>query len=319
MNKIIIAIIATFIATMFVLIAQPKAPQNIQFTNANLGYNSVNSFQNTNTNVANINNIKDTDIVIKDTSEIENKDLDISNMDNIANRNLSLQMPDRDAYMEKLRSKAKNMSQNEQIDERLAEENIIKKSYENRLKRERENPVREQVYNQIETRKAEEKARIEAKIIASRSNVVEYPPQITNSKTKKEWEEEDTIDWSIWHSNIANTILRKTSTQNAEKSTGTSYIISFYVDKNRKITNVNIRVAHKPKGADPEPYRNSVKRAIAQINGTNILTFPSRSKRTITKFQVGIGIEEMKKNERYNPYSNPSWFPDIEVNKRKYN
>lgn len=105
----------------------------------------------------------------------------------------------------------------------------------------------------------------------------------------------ETIQWDKWNTNIAYDILRKAdSSCDFRNSVGIIYEISFTVDNNKNISNVNIKINHKPAKILAEPSYNAIQKAISKINGTDVLSFPSNTSKTKAEFKITLNIEDWK-------------------------
>ena len=128
--------------------------------------------------------------------------------------------------------------------------------------------------------------------------------QITEKKDKKEekiTQEEETIAWNKWHSDIQNKILKDINLPILPN--GTIFKISFSVDKYGKITNLQTF------STNPQytPYAiEFIAPVIRSYQGTSILNFPTNSNRIETTFQGGLKISNSSS------FSSPSDYNDIE-------
>ena len=126
------------------------------------------------------------------------------------------------------------------------------------------------------------------------SNTVEKKTTQTKNKTLSAAKIE-TIQWDKWNTNIAYDILRKADSYcDFRNSVGIIYEISFTVDNNKNISNVNIKINHKPAKILAEPSYNAIQKAISKINGTDILSFPSNTSKTKAEFKITLNIEDWK-------------------------
>lgn len=110
---------------------------------------------------------------------------------------------------------------------------------------------------------------------------------------------DELIAWNVWRSNIQNRIM---DTSDVLAGYGTIFYFSFNVDKNRHISNIRVICT------DFTNYRsiNAVKRAIINLDGNSILTFPKNSTRTKVEFTGGFMIAD------YVQYSTPDNYNDFE-------
>lgn len=125
--------------------------------------------------------------------------------------------------------------------------------------------------------------------------------ETTTSQPKVLTQQEETIAWNVWRSNLQNKIMQDTKLPNLP--TGTVFQFSFTVDKYGKITNVHT-------GANPSTYTPYAIQYIAPVirsyQGREILNFPEGTARTVTEV---TGKWRISNTERY---STPQDFNDIE-------
>ena len=125
--------------------------------------------------------------------------------------------------------------------------------------------------------------------------------QTTTQQPKVMTQQEETIAWNTWRSNLQNKIMQDTKMPNLP--TGTVFQFSFTVDKYGKITNVHT-------GANPSTYTPYAIQYIAPVirsyQGREILNFPEGTARTVTEV---TGKWRISNTERY---STPQDFNDIE-------
>jgi hypothetical protein len=121
------------------------------------------------------------------------------------------------------------------------------------------------------------------------------------TKPAKLTQQEETIAWNTWRSNLQNQIMMDTKMPNLPN--GTVFQFSFTVDKYGKITNVHT-------GANPSTYTPYAIQYIAPVirsyQGRSILNFPEGTARTTTEV---TGKWKISQNERY---STPADFNDVE-------
>lgn len=134
----------------------------------------------------------------------------------------------------------------------------------------------------------------------------------TQNETAKLVEINEELDWSKWRSNLANQIIKISNAYGFDGSAGVIYEISFNVDKNKVITGTSIDIYYKPIGQYAEPGYNAIRKAIDTINGTDILTFPSRTQRTSTNFKTQLNVVVAPRGKLNIKYATPQHFPDIE-------
>lgn len=114
-------------------------------------------------------------------------------------------------------------------------------------------------------------------------------------------QQEETIAWNIWRSNITNKIMQDTKLPDIPN--GVLFQFSFNVDKYGKITNVQT-------GANPANYTPYAIQYIAPVirsyQGRSILNFPEGTARTSTQVTGKWRISTTEK------YSTPQDYNDIE-------
>lgn len=129
-------------------------------------------------------------------------------------------------------------------------------------------------------------------------------PQVTkenNTAPKVLTQQEETVAWNKWRSNLTNQIMQ--DTRLPDIPAGTVFQFSFNVDKYGKITNVQT-------GANPANYTPYAIQYIAPVirsyQGRSILNFPEGTQRTSTQVTGKWRISTTQK------YSTPQDYNDIE-------
>ena len=124
-------------------------------------------------------------------------------------------------------------------------------------------------------------------------------------------EEEEIIAWNKWRADLANAITQKAYSYNTKDAQiGTIYRYAFTVDKNRKITKINVEILSGVKNEPEQELLSAITRAIEEINGTNILEFPQGTKRKKTNVIGGIKVTNRTK------YIDANSFYDYELIKK---
>ena len=122
---------------------------------------------------------------------------------------------------------------------------------------------------------------------------VEQPKTVT--------QQEETIAWNVWRSNLINQIMQDVKMPDVPQ--GTIFRFSFTVDKYGKVSNVQT-------GANPANYTPYAIQYIAPVirsyQGRSILNFPEGTARTSTQVTGQWKMSTIKK------YSTPQDFNDIE-------
>ena len=135
-----------------------------------------------------------------------------------------------------------------------------------------------------------EAPKIEQKVVQKN---VEQPKVLT--------QQEETIAWNIWRSNLINQIMQDVKMPSVPQ--GTVFQFSFTVDKYGKITNVQT-------GANPANYTpyaiQYITPVIRSYQGRSILNFPEGTARTTTQVTGKWRMSTTRK------YSTPEDFNDIE-------
>ena len=116
---------------------------------------------------------------------------------------------------------------------------------------------------------------------------------------------DELIAWNVWRSNIQNRIM---DDSNVDAGYGTVFYFSFKVDKNKRISNIRVICT------DFTNYKsiNAVKRAIINLDGNSILTFPKNTNRTNVEFTGGFMMAD------YIQYSTPDNYNDYEQVRIQY-
>ena len=137
--------------------------------------------------------------------------------------------------------------------------------------------------------------------------VVQTPTPVTTTKTttvvqpKVMTQQEETIAWNKWRSNLTNQIMQDTKLPDIPA--GTVFQFSFNVDKYGKISNVQT-------GANPANYTPYAIQYIAPVirsyQGRSILNFPEGTQRTSTQVTGKWRISNTQK------YSTPQDYNDVE-------
>jgi len=131
------------------------------------------------------------------------------------------------------------------------------------------------------------------------------PSQVTKNENiytpKVLTQQEETIAWNIWRSNLTNKIMQDTKLPAIPN--GVLFQFSFTVDRYGKITNVQT-------GADPANYTPYAIQYIAPVirsyQGRSILNFPEGTARTSTQVTGKWRISSTEK------YSTPQDYNDVE-------
>ena len=124
----------------------------------------------------------------------------------------------------------------------------------------------------------------------------ETPAQINQEsiiQQKKLVTQQETIAWNKWRADIANAVGDYTTANLAEKVTvGTVIKYSFIVDKNEQISNIIVTIIKGETSPSAQSAKSTVYKAIRNINGKSILTFPNGSNRNKTTVE---GLLELSK------------------------
>ena len=157
-----------------------------------------------------------------------------------------------------------------------------------------EKPVVKQEVKKVEPPKVEKTVvQTPTPITPIKQTVVEPPKVLT--------QQEETIAWNKWRSNLTNQIMRDTKLPDIPS--GTLFQFSFTVDKYGKISNVQT-------GANPANYTPYAIQYIAPVirayQGRAILNFPEGTQRTSTQVTGKWRISTTEK------YSTPQDYNDVE-------
>ena len=148
-----------------------------------------------------------------------------------------------------------------------------------------------------------ETVKIEApKVEKIQTAVVTSPSQVAKKENISPMtQQEETIAWNIWRSNLINQIMQDVKMPTIPQ--GTVFQFSFTVDKYGKITNIQT-------GANPANYTpyaiQYITPVIRSYQGRSILNFPEGTARTTTQVTGKWRMSTTKK------YSTPEDFNDIE-------
>lgn len=134
-------------------------------------------------------------------------------------------------------------------------------------------------------------------VVKKEEKVVVKQPEPVHTMTQQE----ETIAWNIWRSNLTNKIMSDTKLPNIPN--GVLFQFSFSVDKYGKISNVQT-------GANPANYTPYAIQYIAPVirsyQGRSILNFPEGTARTSTQVTGKWRISDTQK------YSTPQDYNDLE-------
>ena len=155
--------------------------------------------------------------------------------------------------------------------------------------------VTKPVTTKIESPVVKETVKVEAPKVEKK--VVTKPAEPPKTLTQQE----ETIAWNVWRSNLINQIMQDVKMPNVPE--GTVFQFSFTVDKYGKVSNVQT-------GANPANYTPYAIQYIAPVirsyQGRSILNFPEGTARTTTQVTGKWRMSTTKK------YSTPQDFNDIE-------
>lgn len=150
--------------------------------------------------------------------------------------------------------------------------------------------------------KTETKTAPQKQVAEQKSQTTVSPAKtVTPSAPKVLTEQEETIAWNIWRSNLQNQLMKDSKLP--VLPIGTIFKVSFDVDKSGRISNIQTWSTN-PKYT---PYAiEFVAPVIRSYQGKSIVEFPNGSKRTMTTFNGGWKISESQK------YSTPNDYNDYE-------
>lgn len=264
-------------------------PKSVKFADADFGFKTVTTQKNTNTTFKNIDNTPKSEIAIQNV--------------------------DREAYMQNI--KARNQEQSSQNPVQISQKPLQTQNSTVKVTQKTVNQKPTPVAKNTSTQpKVVKQAPVPQKstIVEKKQEpqkVVEQNKKIT--QTPKLVTESETIAWNKWRADLANEITKKAySYQTSGAQKGTIYKYTFDVDKNRVITNINVKIYSGPSGTAEQELLNAIKKAISATNGSSILTFPNGTNRTKTSVTGGIQVADTTQ------YTDSSKFADYEVVKKQY-
>ena len=152
-----------------------------------------------------------------------------------------------------------------------------------------------------QTQKAEQPKTLQKVTVNTESKPPVQQQKTNETTTKVLTQQEETIAWNIWRSNLTNKIMQDTKMPDIPN--GTVFQFSFDVDKYGKITNVKT-------GANPANYTPHAIQYIAPVirsyQGKSILNFPEGTARTTTTVTGKWRISNTSR------YSTPQDYNDVE-------
>lgn len=160
---------------------------------------------------------------------------------------------------------------------------------------------------------AAEKAKKQAEEQAKKAAAEKAKKQAEEQKKLVEYQE--TILWNQWRATVCNKVASNLDKQfTAVAPPGTIYTYSFNVDKNRRITNVTVKISKGYVNTSTQQGVKMIKYAINSLNLSTILTFPSGTQRTSVKVESGIETTSAQSSSL-----NANSFNDVEtITKQKY-
>ncbi len=115
------------------------------------------------------------------------------------------------------------------------------------------------------------------------------------------------IVWNKWRADICNTISNNSlETQSYQLKKGVMFKYSFNVDKNRHVSDINVRLVRGSADSVTDDSIKDISRTIRSLEGKNILEFPKGTQRTAVKVNGGIEMAD------YDSSLTPGNFSDIE-------
>lgn len=157
---------------------------------------------------------------------------------------------------------------------------------------------------------------VQQKTVAQKNKTTTQQVSKTPAKTTKPaaapqkvlTQQEETILWNKWHSNLQNRIisdttarLKKLDSATKQSINGTLYIMySFTVSKNGSISNISVKTNVSNEAA--QQVKSIVTNLISGYRGTSLLVFPKGTTRTMEQHKGAIST--VIKNAQSTTYSN---------------
>ena len=336
----IITIIILISATMFITVTKPQMHKRIVFGSAGI-------------QIADIQPESEA-IETKVTpvqSETVKKEVEVQKVDNTDFKNeLRLKaleaLADKEAEFKLAQEKAANVAKQAEADmkklkQQQEAEEKARKQAEKQAKKDAEELAKKQAQLQKAQEAAQKQAEEQAKKAAAekaKKQAEEQAKKAAAEKAKKQAEEQakkaaaekaqkqaeeqkklveyqETILWNQWRATVCNKVTSNLDKQfTAVAPPGTIYTYSFNVDKNRRITNVTVKISKGYVNTSTQQGVNMIKYAINSLNLSTILTFPSGTQRTSVKVESGIETTSAQSSSL-----NANSFNDVEtITKQKY-
>ncbi len=320
----IIAVIILISATMFITITKPQMHKRIVFGGANIQVaetkTETEAIETKVTPVQTETVKKEVEVQKVDNTDFQNE-LRLKALEALADKEAELKLAQEKAANAEKRAEAdaKKLKQQQEAEEKA------RKQAEKQAKKEAEELAKKQSQLEKEQEAAQKQAEKKAKKAAeeqAKKAAAEKAKKAAEEQAKKQAEEQkklveyqETILWNQWRATVCNKVASKLDKQfTAVAPPGTIYTYSFNVDKNRRITNVTVKISKGYVNTSTQQGVNMIKYAINSLNLSSILTFPSGTQRTSVKVESGIERTANQSNSL-----NANSFNDVEtITKQKY-
>lgn len=325
----IIAIIILISATMFITVTKPPMHKRIVFGGANIqvaeSKTKTVAVETKVTPVQTETVKQEVEVQKVDNTDFQNE-LRLKALEALANKEAELKLAQEKAANAEKQAAAdiKKLKQQQEAEEKARKqaEKQAKKEAEELAKKQAQLEKEQEAARKQAEEKAKKAAEEQAKKAAAEKAAAEKAKKEAEEQAKKAAEEQkklveyqETILWNQWRATVCNKVASNLDKQfTAVAPPGTIYTYSFNVDKNRRITNVTVKISKGYVNASTQQGINMIKYAINSLNLSSILTFPSGTQRTSVKVESGIERTANQSNSL-----NANSFNDVEtITKQKY-
>ena len=325
----IIAVIILISATMFITITKPQMHKRIVFGGANIQVaetkTETEAIETKVTPVQTETVKKEVDVQKVDNMDFQNE-LRLKALEALADKEAELKLAQEKAANAEKRAEAdiKKLKQQQEAEEKARKqaEKQAKKEAEELAKKQSQLEKEQEAAQKQAEKKAKKAAEEQAKKAAAEKAAAEKAKKEAEEQAKKAAEEQkklveyqETILWNQWRATVCNKVASNLDKQfTAVAPPGTIYTYSFNVDKNRRITNITVKISKGYVNTSTQQGVNMIKYAINSLNLSSILTFPSGTQRTSVKVESGIERTANQSNSL-----NANSFNDVEtITKQKY-
>ena len=314
---------------MFITITKPQMHKRIVFGGANIQVaetkTETEAIETKVTPVQTETVKKEVDVQKVDNMDFQNE-LRLKALEALADKEAELKLAQEKAANAEKRAEAdiKKLKQQQEAEEKARKqaEKQAKKEAEELAKKQSQLEKEQEAAQKQAEKKAKKAAEEQAKKAAAEKAAAEKAKKEAEEQAKKAAEEQkklveyqETILWNQWRATVCNKVASNLDKQfTAVAPPGTIYTYSFNVDKNRRITNVTVKISKGYVNASTQQGRNMIKNAINSLNLSTVLTFPSGTQRTSVKVESGIERTANQSNSL-----NANSFNDVEtITKQKY-